>query len=934
MCNSMCRKVEGRIEPLPSRRERRIFAFLLACFLAVSWPANRVLAQSVDECIIDSDCETIHRPGSKCLKFADDSGSWFQCSNPYLAGCLSAHYEDNNEDHPSAYFTRVCNSDDNSFEHCQQSALNYTEIRVHNANWESAMFYSWIVQIFLSEFLQVPVTVGLGPDTPEASFYNPEATMSWSSEAYGFDHIETANRLGGHCELTKEPCVHVLPEVWIGQEKRWRQALMDGHIDQNSDDGQIGKISWYIPAYTAQRYPGFTTVHGLSGRREELAAIFRSPTTFEVYCREISPTGCRAPDGVANRLPVTGEEDVYFQPGAFKGYFQVTPQNNCTLNPTTCMGHITGAPCTWSTNVDAQAYWNDIALRSTGNDGKNGGYSYGQMIQIWRAANATQSHAIIWWFTPSATIEEFRGTDFEFQPVLLPEPTSTCRVARLNPVDRCSEDPEIRRGAAKGACDNEANSLQKVVASSLRNINLEIPKADRSPGYDAIRNLKVTHLDMNTMLRAWVGGGQSGFAARDAVCEWVVDHKTELEAFMPRGFPREIVKEKGYQGAVFSVAILLGLLAATTVVVCFVFVYRWRKIDVLFHAQFSLNSLILLGLLLVSTGAIMHALEPKDPICVGEIWLVALGYTLELVTVLVKVTAINRMMLAKERRKRAYIRPRDLALAIVPLVLLAITVLTVWTVLDPPRRTEHKQLMDDEQIIQKFVTCSSESFWSIIAISWEGLFICWCTILAFQSRKVAREFNKSTNLGLMIYSHFVFFILRAVILHVERLMMSNEHSSMDPAAISVILSYLLSLDVLTALGIYMIPKLIAARNGSEIRLIEGESIEGESASLYLSSEGSSLRESIREVGASSRAVKEIVAKAHKAMSEYKESQKSSESSSSCRPATPSSFSTVSRRSSASKVELEDIQEEEKEEESAEFTGTKSKPADCQVQFVD
>lgn len=906
----MCPKAKRR------KTAGRLALALLLCFLAVSWPAARVLAQSINECATDSDCETLRRPGSKCLEFTSDSGSRLKCSNPYLSGCLSNHVRYSSEEGSSNNYTRACNSDDTSGEYCQYSALNYTEIRVHNGNWESVIFYSWIIQIFLSEFLHVPVRVGLGPDTPQASFYNPDGEMSWSTQAYAFEEIETANRLGGHCELTKEPCVHVLPEVWIGQEQKWRQALLAGEIDQSYDDGQIGKISWYIPAFTAERFPEFITYHGLAGRRELLAETFQSPTTFETYCRDVSPTKCQVPDDVAERAPVVGEEDTYFQTGIFKGYFQTKPENNCTLNPSTCVGHIVGAPCTWSTNVDAQAYWNDIALRSMGNDGHNGGYSYGQMIQIWRAANATKSHVAFWWWTPDATIEEFRGTDFEFQRVLLPDPTSHCRASRIAPEDRCSEDLETRQGGPNGACDNEVNSLQKVVASSLRDLNLDIPKADRSPGFDAIKNIKVTHLAMNIMLREWVDGDRTGFAARDAVCKWVVEHREELASFIPRGYPRVIVGETGYQGAAFAVAIAIGALSAFCVVVCFYFVYRWRKVAILYHAQFSVNALILLGLFLVSIGAVTQALEPKDQICVSQIWFISIGYTLELVPLLVKAAAINSMMLAKERRRRAYLRPRDLALPIVPILLIVISVLSIWTVLDPPQYTESKRLIEDENIniVQRSVSCSSESIaWVVIALSWEGLIILWATVLAFQSRKVKREFNKTTNLGLMIYSHFVLFILRVLVFEVGNQMVKSGNDSLDPATVSTVLSYLLSLDVLTALGIYMVPKLIAASTGTEISQPQEDDF---------SSDRSSLRDSLREVGSSSsRAVQEIVAKAHMAMAEYKESQKSSEFSASFRRNQRmenhrSSFSMASRRSSASIGELPDIQEEEKEEERA------------------
>ena len=257
-------------------------AMCLLLILCGFLPETR--AQVADECTTHSDCEKLRRPGSLCLPFGDQ----LKCSNPFLHGCLANHYEYNSDNtQVSQNLIRTCNSDDvENTPYGQESVVGYNEVRVHNGNWESAIFYAWIIQIFLSEFLQVPASVGMSPeDTHLASFYNPEGVMSWSSAAYTFDEVETANKYNGRCDLTDKPCVHIMPEVWIGQEKRWREAVLDGHIDQVIDDGQIGKISWYIPKYTAQRFPEFSTYHGLADNRELLASVFKTPTTFEEYCR-------------------------------------------------------------------------------------------------------------------------------------------------------------------------------------------------------------------------------------------------------------------------------------------------------------------------------------------------------------------------------------------------------------------------------------------------------------------------------------------------------------------------------------------------------------------------------------------------------------------------------------------------------------------------
>lgn len=203
----------------------------LVLLLFSLWKAACAERQTL-ECEWDIQCEELYKPGSKCM----DDG---KCSNPFAAGCLYNYYmqQPNTSDDFRAPDKRICNSDDTTQENCNIfTQLKYPEIRVHNGNWESALFFSWIIQIFLSEFLHVPTTVGLSPeDTPDASFYNPRQEMSLSSQAYAFEEMVTANRMNGRCDLTNEQCVHVMPEVWPGQEKTWKSYALDGNIDQGTD---------------------------------------------------------------------------------------------------------------------------------------------------------------------------------------------------------------------------------------------------------------------------------------------------------------------------------------------------------------------------------------------------------------------------------------------------------------------------------------------------------------------------------------------------------------------------------------------------------------------------------------------------------------------------------------------------------------------------
>ena len=146
-------------------------------------------------CTSNDECSQLLRPGSVCLLEENDNDddntdtpsstkTGGVCSNPYAQGCIRAHLESLPEDtrmalverFPEMEKGRICNSDDDdddteeslvfgssSSSLCYDPLFTYPEIRIHNGNWESSIFLSWIFQIVLMELVQVPVTIGLGP---------------------------------------------------------------------------------------------------------------------------------------------------------------------------------------------------------------------------------------------------------------------------------------------------------------------------------------------------------------------------------------------------------------------------------------------------------------------------------------------------------------------------------------------------------------------------------------------------------------------------------------------------------------------------------------------------------------------------------------------------------------------------------------------------
>ena len=154
-----------------------------------------------------------------------------KCTNPFEQGCLKAmgdKYGEKNFTRIKTSFDeiRICNSDDyrkGDTSRCKipdwKEFFEMGEIRIANSPWSSAFVFSWMIQIILTELLEVPATIENGVDREKgfASFYDRQE-VSLFSPLYGenkteLDALIEASRVGGNCELTDNPCAHVIPDA-------------------------------------------------------------------------------------------------------------------------------------------------------------------------------------------------------------------------------------------------------------------------------------------------------------------------------------------------------------------------------------------------------------------------------------------------------------------------------------------------------------------------------------------------------------------------------------------------------------------------------------------------------------------------------------------------------------------------------------------------
>ena len=761
------------------------------------------------------------------------------------------------------------------------------------------MFTSWILQIVLSELMQVPATLELSEPGRDLNFYAPTNPFSYGALAYDFDALRTANSYlvtadpvgtitttnerppengfdmygrdtAGDCprEWRVPPnnndesweyksCAHVMVEAWSGQAPTMNELAVTQVVEPPEGTGVVGKLGWFVPKYLVEEDPSIAHWLGLSGEanRRKVAELFRVPTTFGQFCSEIVPDNCTVPTIFASRPPNDeAEASSYFVAGGvFDGYFRFTPENDCDLNPTTCVGHITDVPCEWTTFAVPQAYHLNISVTSQGAMEPNHGYSYGDLLDIWAAANATKSAVLMYWWYPDPSYQLHMGSPAEMQAVQLPPPRQECVTNRVTPEQKCSDTPLAERvGDPRGACDSEPHSLMKVTVANLypylngfsgriasssssnstnsdenisNNNNAQLTQSStwnpafKSPAYDGIQALSINELHLGVIMEAWESRGMDkwNYDPREAVCEWVVDNLPTLRTWIPRTYPRK-VQTDAYdheREILFGFAKGIGTFVAVLVLAMALLTYWWRRRPLLVFAQVGFLYILLLGLFFVVVGAVLEALEPKDWNCMAQHWFITLGYTLELVPLIVKVSAIHRMMQAARKMRRITLNHRQLYGSVFIVTLVAAVVMSIWTGIDPSQRrdqiTLHPERVTEkgETVVTVTYFCSSQhndTLWRYLTLSWQLVLLLSATVLAFHTRKTRKNLNESSELGTLIYSHFFFVILRCITFVLEE---SGEdgNATVDKNTLEGLRSLIISADVFVALNIYFTPKM-------------------------------------------------------------------------------------------------------------------------------
>ena len=203
--------------------------------------------------------EEFSKPTSSSLDFS---------KNKYAMGCFHNKLGLNK---------RVCNSDDDPdlIEEgglCRKPPIDdYMEIRIFCQDWESVLIETWVLQLILSEIMDVPTTVETGFADAEVNFYDLDGRYEYAYKTQldifhstYREAMETGHELGD-CRLANrkkkktnsdeelkdedeeeyQQCAHMVPEICSSEEPAVVQEYVyNGIFDTPKGLGALGMESW------------------------------------------------------------------------------------------------------------------------------------------------------------------------------------------------------------------------------------------------------------------------------------------------------------------------------------------------------------------------------------------------------------------------------------------------------------------------------------------------------------------------------------------------------------------------------------------------------------------------------------------------------------------------------------------------------------------
>ena len=302
----------------------------------------------------------------------------------------------------------------------------------------------------------------------------------------------------------------------------------------------------------------------------------------------------------------------------------------------------------------------------------------------------------------------------------------------------------------------------------------------------------------------------TGFAARESICELVYNSYEEIMRQFPKGSPRER-EALTYSGLSFT-GYVFGSIALALVIIAAICLNIWRDNKVLKIAQLNVLTAMIAGYIFAGLSAILHAVaDTSDTVCTLQQWTLLLCYCLEFVPIMAKISSISKLGRAARLFRIVQIDPNLFKMYLATSISVVVAYLIIWTAVDMPRKIDDIKIIEEEgktTVVAFYAGCASSSqVWGVVALAFESCVLLGASVFfSYQYRDIIERMDEGCWLAFLVYCHTMFLFVRITI----KVLVATDTimASMSTKIIAIVVA----LETIAAILVYFLPKFVRIKS--------------------------------------------------------------------------------------------------------------------------
>ena len=198
----------------------------------------------------------------------------------------------------------------------------------------------------------------------------------------------------------------------------------------------------------------------------------------------------------------------------------------------------------------------------------------------------------------------------------------------------------------------------------------------------------------------------------------------------------------------------LILVASVGVICCSTLLALWysrRKERSVMYGDYKFTSAFIIGCILVNLSSFTLVGENTDGMCLTRLWATNLSFSLAIAPLFVKVYRVYMLVGSATRMRRKELNHKQATLCTLPIVAVEVTILLVFTLVDPPTAVEDIDL--DATVAVHHIQCKQESNAFLYTETiYKAVIVLTGCALSYYSRNLDRRFGEAKQLLFGMYN--------------------------------------------------------------------------------------------------------------------------------------------------------------------------------------